>query len=478
MEAQYPKYRWFVLVTMIVATIGQGLVLIAPSPMIQSIYVSIFGAPEHADGAGAFAGQVSILLMVSFQLFVVIGGITGGVIADKISLPKTFIVSMVLMIIGSLLFIVAGNNIAILIIARAFSGLGAGPVIAVEAKLAAEWFPIKQRPMVLGLGGAALSGGIAVGLSAGQAIYMGTGAQQVFYLQNIVSGAINNAQKIFDPTSVDPALLAQNRLVRVIEGGNWNIAIGVLGVVCIVGLVLSIIWLKGPKPPQIEETVAVAGESKKEGVSVFKLAVKSPAFIAGVLICSCAAWLQQATNDLTPNHLGDTFIGLGWGAANGGAVLGLFSIAYLFGSLSVSVLIGPVFKGKVRILNIIAFIIAGAMVATLLVPSFANPDPSHPGMPPGALIIFIIIAGFFAGIPMAATQAFVSINYPESVAGRIGGLTMSIGILMSVVGVTVGSVALASTGNYNLSVMIVVIICAVGVFVGIPLKRPKAFSGE
>jgi MFS family permease len=476
MEAQYPKYRWFVLIVMIIATIGQGLVLIAPSPMIQSIYVSIYGTPEHADGAGAFAGLVSLMLMVSFTLCVVIGGIVGGVIADKIGLAKTYITSLILMIAGSAIFIIAGNNIGLLIVARILGGLGAGPVIATEAKLASEWFPVRQRPIVIGLGGAALSAGIAVGLNAGQGIYMGTGAQQVFYLQNIVSGAIDNANKIFDPTSVDPALLAQNRLVRVIEGGNWNIAIGVLGVVCIVGLILSIIWLKGPKPPQVDESIDIAAASK--GESAFKLAARSGAFFAGIAACFCASWIQQAVNDLTPNHLGDTFIGLGWGAANGGAVLSFFSIAYLFGSIASGILLSTLFKGKARLLNPIAFIIAAATIAVLLLPQFINPDPSHPGLPPAALIVAMIVSGFFMGMPMASTQSFISINYPESIAGRVGGVSMGLGIVGGTVGVAVGSGALAATGNYNVSVIIVAVICVIGAVGSIPLKRPKAFSGE
>ena len=474
MENQYPKYRWFVLVMLFVAIFGSGMILIGPAPMVQSIYVSIFGAPEHGDVAGVFAGQVSLMLMVTFTLLAAISGIVSGQIADRIGIQKTILLGVILLLIGSVIFAVAGTNIVVLVIARIIQGFGAGPMVTLQAKVAAEWFPERQRALVLGIGGAGLSAGIAVGLNGGQAVYMQTGAQQVFYLQNFFTGAIDGANKIFNPAEVDPRLFAENRLVRVIEGGNWNLAIAALGIASIISLILVLIWMKGPKPPQITETIQAAGGAG--GENLFKNAVKSVAFPIGILIIFCGSWELNVINDLTPNHLGDTFIGLGWGAANGGAVLSMFSLAYLVGSIVAGVLLMTVFRGKFRLHNAIAFIIGAAFILTVILPQFANPDPSHPGMPSGLLILFMIICGLFMSMPIVIVQAFIATNYPRELTGRIGGMSMGLGFLGGTVGVAVSSMTLMTTGHYNLSIVLVSVASVVGALLGIALKRPKAFS--
>ncbi|MCL2492597.1 MAG: MFS transporter [Clostridiales bacterium] len=474
METQYPKYRWFVLVVLFIAIFGSGMVLIAPSPMVQSIYVSIFGTPSHGDTAGVFAGQVSLMMMVSFTLFTAISGIVSGQIADRIGVQKTILLGLILIIIGAALFMVAGHNIVLLVISRIVMGFGSGPMVTLQAKVASEWFPERQRSLVIGLGGAALSGGIAVGLNAGQAVYMQTGAQQVFYLQNVATGAIDGANKIFNPGTVNPALLAQNRLVRVIEGGNWNLAIAVMGIVSILSLILVVIWMNGPKPPQVAEPIQAA----EGGEHLFAKAVKSAAFPIGILVIFCGSWLLNVINDLTPNHLGDTFIGLGWGPANGGTVLSMFSLAYLVGSIVAGILLMTLFRGKYRLHNTIAFIIGAAVILMVIMPQFVNPNPAQPGMPPAPLIVAMIVAGFFMSMPIVIVQAFVANNYPKQLTGRIGGMSMGIGFLGGTVGVAVSSMTLVATGHYDLSIIIVSIASVIGAILGIWLKRPRAFAEE
>ena len=475
MEAQYPKYRWFVFVTLMISILASGMILIAPAPMVQSIYVSLFGAPEHADAAGGFAAQVSLMMMVAFTIVTAISGIVSGAIADKLGIAQTVLLGVVLMIVGCVIFMFAGHNVAILILARVIQGFGAGPMVTLQAKVAADWFPERQRSIVIGLGGAGLMAGIAVGLNAGQAIYTQTGAQQVFYLQNIVTGVIDNANKIFDPTSVDPMLFAQNRLVRVVEGGNWNFAIAMMGAVAIIALILVIIWVKGPKPPQIQDEFHVEPEAMQH---LFKTAVKAPAFIFGILIIFVGSWQMNVINDLTPNHLGDTFIGLGWGAANGGAVLSFNSLAYLVGSIVAGILLFTVFRGKFRLMNAIMCILGAAFIWTILLPQFVNPNPAQPGMPPAPLILFMILVGFFMSMGIVIVQSFIATNYPKQVTGRVGGMSMGIGFLGGSIGVAVSAMTLGMTGNYDLSIILIVVVSVIGAILSIGLKRPKAFAQQ
>jgi hypothetical protein len=38
MELQYPKFRWFVLAVNVILILGQGMLLVAPSPWVFQLY--------------------------------------------------------------------------------------------------------------------------------------------------------------------------------------------------------------------------------------------------------------------------------------------------------------------------------------------------------------------------------------------------------------------------------------------------------
>jgi MFS family permease len=123
------------------------------------------------------------------------------------------------------------------------------------------------------------------------------------------------------------------------------------------------------------------------------------------------------------------------------------------------------------------YAVFAASISVLLMPQFSNPDLSHPGMPPGTLVFCFIIAGFCLGMPMPAVMAFISINYPKSIAGRIAGMTTGLGFLGSVVGVALSASLLSVTSHYNASIITVIVVAVVfGVGMSIPMKKPKVFD--
>ena len=414
MGTKYPKYRWFVMLTMFLATVGQGMVLISPSPLVGPI----------SEQLKISLGQTTGLLMVTFNLFVALSGIAGGMIVDKIGLPKTYIISLILMIVGALLMPLAGTSVAVIVALRVIQGIGAGPVIATIAKVAADWFPVTERGIVTGAQGAALSLGIALGFAVGPKIFLAT--------------------------------------------GQWQLAVAGMSVVSVVALIFSIIFAFGPKPivnAEAEQNLEVLSENGK----VFQLAVKQRAFFAGVTGSFALSWVQQAYNDLTPGNIAvDPPIGLGLGPIVSGQIMAVYQLAFMIGSFACGFILYKIFKGKTNYLAMSAFLITAIFCLSVLLPGVKSNQT--------VLTVCLIIAGFFMSMPNPSIMAFIATAYPESVTGRVGGTSLGISIFGGTIGVAIGSVALHTTGMYQISIIIVGIVAVLGAISSMGLKVPQVFA--
>ena len=75
---QYLKFRWFVMVTMIIGVIAQGVIMIAPAPVIG----------EVAAYLDKELGLVTFTVMGLWTVTVCLGGIVGGAVVDKVGIVK------------------------------------------------------------------------------------------------------------------------------------------------------------------------------------------------------------------------------------------------------------------------------------------------------------------------------------------------------------------------------------------------------
>jgi predicted MFS family arabinose efflux permease len=73
MQEKYPDYRWYVLITLIVAHLLQGMALIGPTPLVGSIAETL-----HAN-----LGSATAVSMLPFTLMVAIGGLISGMVIDR-----------------------------------------------------------------------------------------------------------------------------------------------------------------------------------------------------------------------------------------------------------------------------------------------------------------------------------------------------------------------------------------------------------
>lgn len=409
MASDYPKYRWFVLATMIVATLAQGSLLISFSTLIPTI----------SEQMGLSLGETTGALMGAFTLFVSIFAMVGGAIIDRIGLAKTYIAACVLMIVGNILVPFVGDNFGALVVLRLIQGIGCGPVIGSVAAVAVTWFPIKERSIIAGAQGAALTLGTALGLVIVPAIFAST--------------------------------------------GDWHAAVAWLTVLAVVALVLAIVFMFGPKAPTLAAEAPATGE--------FALALKQPVTYIGIACTFMLSWVMQAFNDLTPGYFSvEPPVGAGFGPVVAGQYMTLVQIGFMLGGIASGFVLERVFGRKVKPLVMIAFTLTAVFCFSVAFPFvYGTPAVTMPAL---------FLAGFFMSYVMPACQSFVAMHYPIHIAGKIGGMWMGLGVFGGTVGVLVGSTLLHFSGAYQYSIDVVAVVALVGLAVAWFLNPPAVFKGS
>jgi len=194
-DVAYPRYRWFVLVTLCVVTVATSVIMISPAPLIGIIAKSL-----NLD-----LGVTTGALMGGFNLALAVSCIIGGFLCDRFGLVKVYAWGSILMILPTLALPYVGDNLGAIMMVRILQAFGVGPILASVSAVAALWFPPLQRGIVTGIQGMAVTLGIAIGFVAGPAAY----------------AAVK----------------------------TWQAAIAWQTISCFVGLALTIVCAFGPKPP-------------------------------------------------------------------------------------------------------------------------------------------------------------------------------------------------------------------------------------
>jgi MFS family permease len=412
----YPKYRWFVLVVMFFACFAMaGLILIGPSPLVGEI----------AATTGWQLGTVTAIAMFSFTLFVAIGCVLGAFLLDKLDVNKVFLLACALSAVGCLLMSLLATSMLGMMFCRLLEGFGAGFIMASPAKIAGEWFPINERGIVTGVQGAGIGFGTAVGLN------------------------------------VTPALASST--------GSWVTALTLSAIFPAIVFVLSLILFFGPKAPQHQVEKPVV--KSRKGQSVFQLVLKQPVFYIAIIMTFCFSWVQQGYSDLTPGHLAVAApTGLGLGAQAGGSIFSLYQLAFTFGALASGFIGRFLFKNNLKLAIGIGYALAAIFNTAVLLPAI-NSNIT-------ALMIDLILAGFFFSWCSAMTFAYLTQCYPVSVIGRVGGITQGLGVLGAPVGVAVGSIALNVTSRYTTAIVLCFVALAVSFVLNFLLNKPKCFADQ
>jgi MFS family permease len=403
-ELAYPGFRWFVLITMLIVTSTSSLALISPAPLIGEMIKTM---PNLSPG------QITGITMGIFNLFVAIAALAGGFLLDKLGVIRVYIGGLLLIIIGELLVPVIGASFWGMILIRLLQGFGTGPIMASAAAIATTWFPAKERGIVAGIQGSAVSLGIAIGF-----------------------------------------ILVPNFLKT---AGSWQSALLWLAPVSCIGLLMTIIVAYGPKPPAVDVV-----ETERINKGELKSALMKPVTWITIACVFMLSWVYQAFNDLTPGYLAlDAPVGLGKGAEGSQLLVGA-QISFMVGSILSGFINDKILKGNVRPLITTGFLLGAIFSIAIQFPAINSNS--------ALLVICLTMASFFFSFVNPQAMAYIAKNYPKRITGTLGGLAMGVGIFGGTLGVAAGSTALHTTGLYQLSINIMCVISIIGFFLALGLK--------
>ena len=407
----YSKFRWFWLWTVTFSYAVCGISMVFPSAFIG----------DMAKSMGLPLATVSFAGMAVFSLANAVGTILGGPLLDKFGVPKTITIGAAITFLCYALTPLS-SSLGWLMALRIICGLASGPVIGCAAIIAIRWFPKNERAIYAGFQGI----GIAVGILICYAII-----PKIFYG---------------------------------VAGMNWQTTFLIGGIAPFIGLVSCFITIfVKPKNESLAHAGAPAGHG---GISNdLKNALKSRFFYATILIIFASIWAMDAFNDLTPGYMAvPAPVGLGLGGEMAGTSMTLVSIGCIIGSLLSGFIVRFLFKNKVKPIVIISFVGCAIFSISVAFPFVYNTS--------ALLLICLFLQGFTQSFAVPQMALYVSQCFPVTVAGRVYGAAMGIGVFGSV-GVSVGALLLHSTGAYLASIFAVGIICVVGFAISLFLNTPK-----
>ena len=415
-EFIYPRFRFFMMLTVAFGYLVIGVLLIAPATIVGII----------AKDMSITVGQASMITMGTYTLAAAVAAILSGVFIDRFGVPKTITAGSAIVVVASLATPLVGHTPAGLAITRILLGLGGAPIASCCATVAARWFPERERGVFAGLQGAGVSIGIAIGF--------------------IIVPQLMNAL-----------------------GGSWLAANGWLSIGPIITLSLCIVTLF-VKEPEFHLTVK-AREDLAASRSVFGLTVRQSAFYVGILCFGAFCWIMNAFNDLTPGYIAvPPPTGLGFGPAVAGQSMMFVQIGMILGSIATGFILQKIFKGKIKPVLAIGFLAAAVCMLSVkfeIIYAYR-----------GVLIVALFLAGFFQAFIIPVMAVFIARHYPASVSGKVYGISLGISFIGSAFGVFIGSTFLHFTGNYQMSIFVVFIIAVLGFAAALGLNPPKAFQTQ
>ncbi len=404
---KYTSYRW--------------LVLLAGCVAICSIYVDMIAyAPILGDIAGKLKIEMGAAtnLMMGFVLSVACVLIWGGVVCDKFGITSAFILGLLCSTVPTALIPWIGDNFTAVMLARLVQGASVGFVFATIGPILALWFPPKEHGMASGL----LIGSISLGCALG-----------VF---------------------ASPAILGMT--------GSWEKTIFILGTPGWFAILLAFIVTRKTPPAFNVPTSTSSSVASAETMS-FMGALACPVTWLGSLIVFCNAWSMYCLYNLVPPYLAANLpMGLGLGAAMSGKLSIAVTVIGLFATIVGGIFFDRIAKGDSRVAAITGFLIsAGAFLILLPIVSKSIV----------VLALCLLITGW--GIPFMgpSLSAYIAMNYPPQIVGRMIGWWFGFGTFGGAAGLYLGGMTISRSGNFYLAIGMISIASLIGAVLSFFLKK-------
>jgi len=395
------------------ATVSSCMIMISFAPLIGVI----------RDELGISAGTASLGFMSLHAIATAIGCFLSGILFSRIGIFKVLSAAMLILVVSNASLPWFGHGFWPLVIIRVIEGFCCASCIVAIGPVCANWFPRRE----VGIANGTQSVGVSLGMMLG--------------------------------------LVAAPVLAH--WASSWQTGVAWLSLgncICFILVTLVAIAARKHESETASVEAEIAAEIAPSGSGLSRYVFTLP-FMVGILCFAAGTWTQTAFNDLTPGYFAIAApVGVGFGAVTAGKLFSSVLAAGIIGAIVSGILMDRVFGGRAKPLLLMGFSMIAVCVLLLMLPQVCNQRPF--------LILCLVLTG--AGTPFVnpIVLAFGAKSFPPSVVPKVIGVWGSVSTLSQAAGVTVGAMALRSTGNYHLSLWIVSMVAVFGLLVALFTPNP------
>jgi MFS family permease len=403
----YSKARWSLLLSVSVA--------------IMSLYINmIVFAPILGDISAALKVDMGSAtnLMMGFVLSVACVLIWGGVVCDKFGITAALVLGLLCTSIPAVLMPLLGQSFSAVFIGRLVQGASVGFVFATIGPILALWFPPKEQGLAAGV----LFGSISLGSTIG--------------------------------VVVSPVLLKTL--------GSWEMVVAVMSTPGWIGIVLAYLFTRQAPSPEVIKALQTGMASGKNDLTV-KQALALPKTIVLTAVIVCNAWALYCLYNLVPPFLSAPApMGVGLSPVTAGNLSLALTAVGIFAPFVGGIFFDRIVKGNPKPAVIIGFALSGIFTYAVSLPSIYSNMP--------VLIVCLMLAGW--GIPFmgSSLSAFIAVNYPPGIVGRMMGFCFGMGTFGGALGLYLGGSSIGSTGSFFTALAMISGAAVVGIFLMLLLK--------
>ncbi len=406
-ENLYTPYRWLMLMSVSIAMISIYIHMTDIAPLLGEIAQSL----DVNMGAATNLMTVMVASVACVMIF-------GGTVCDKYGITTALVMGLLLSGIASVCYPLIGSSYGIVVFLRILQGAAIGIIFAVIGPVIAIWFPPKEQGLASGL----LIGSLSVGTAVG--VWLGP----VFF--NV--------------------------------SGSWQSAVAILSVFNWIAIVFALLFTRRKPSPAVLQMLgsALAGQ---QGDLSFKQALSMPITWIGTALCFINAWAFFGLINLVPAYLAsEAPMGVGLGPVLAGKMSFALSITGIFAMVIGGIFFDKVAKGNARIAVYIGFVLTAVFGYLLLAPSVYGAM--------SLLVICLVLAGWGLPFMNPGLSAFVAINYPPGIVGRMMGIWFGIGSFGPVLSLYFSGVLIAQTGRFNGAIILLCLASVIGLVIGYFLR--------
>jgi len=408
-RVMYPSYRWVIALVTCVAIISVAIDLIGYAPILEEV------AKDLKVDMGTATN-----LMAACTLTAAIVFIWAGVLCDKYGIAFVLVLGLLCASVPATFMPWIGRSYKLVFFSRLVQGASIAFITTTVGPILALWFPPKEKGLAGGLLTSSLSIGSAIGVVASPAVFL--------------------------------AVASWQKTVAIISVPGW------------IGIVLALMITRRPLPSEIISEPSKTMKSNQDGFT-FRNALFSPVTWIGSFIMFFGAWTFQSLYNLVPVYLAsEAPMGLGFGPMMAGKLSLPLIVVGIFATFAGGIFYDKVVKGNASPVVIIGFLLTAIFTYLILSP-FVHKNLM-------LLVVCLMIAGWGVAFTNPSIAAFVAVNYPPSIVGRMFGFWLGFGSFGGVAGLFLGGMVVAKFGNFNLAITMISLAAGIGFILGIFLK-PK-----